>query len=165
MLLLGERLRRPKSRPNAAKDQPTAAPEAGEVRSETLFQIAVNIVLRISRDSLMLVAAGVAFYAMTAIFPAIAAFVSIYGLFADPDHMAAVGDTLLFAHLPQVIMERCYVAAVSGISTQRPIVEALLDSEGTVLDDDRNPLSLEDARASVERVRQKYQEPVASSGL
>jgi membrane protein len=40
--------------------------------------------MRISRDSLMLVAAGIAFYAMTAIFPAIAAFVSIYGLFANP---------------------------------------------------------------------------------
>jgi membrane protein len=56
-----------------------------EVRSETLLQIAVNVVMRISRDSLMLVSAGVAFYAMMAIFPAIAAFVSIYGLFADPN--------------------------------------------------------------------------------
>lgn len=33
----------------------------------------------------MLVAAGVAYYAMTAIFPAIATFVSIHGLFVDPD--------------------------------------------------------------------------------
>jgi membrane protein len=41
-------------------------------------------VLRVGRDNLALVAAGVAFYGMTAIFPAIAAFVSIYGLFADP---------------------------------------------------------------------------------
>jgi membrane protein len=49
-----------------------------------LFQIAKNVWLRIGRDNLTLVAAGVAFYAMTAIFPAIAAFVSIYGLFAEP---------------------------------------------------------------------------------
>jgi membrane protein len=49
-----------------------------------LLQIPLNVIMRISRDSLMLVAAGVAFYAMTAIFPAIAVFVSIYGLFADP---------------------------------------------------------------------------------
>jgi membrane protein len=89
MSILGERLHRPKPRRSAAKDQLDSAPEAGEVRSETLFQIAVNIVLRISRDSLMLVAAGVAFYAMTAIFPAIAAFVSIYGLFADPTTVKA----------------------------------------------------------------------------
>jgi predicted amino acid racemase len=81
----------------------------------------------------------------------------VYGLFHDPEGTATVGDTLLFVHLPQVIMERCYVAAVSGISKQRPTVEALLDSEGTVLDTDRNPLSPDDARASVERVRRKYQ--------
>jgi len=54
------------------------------VRTETLWQIAKNVITRIGRDNLMLVAAGVAFYAMTAIFPAIAAFVSIYGLFSNP---------------------------------------------------------------------------------
>ncbi len=37
-----------------------------------------------SRDNLSLVAAGVAFYAMLALFPAIAALISIYGLLADP---------------------------------------------------------------------------------
>src|SRR5580658_11379464 len=56
----------------------------GGVRVEALMRIAANVVMRIGRDNLMLVSAGVAFYAMTAIFPAIAAFVSIYGLFADP---------------------------------------------------------------------------------
>ena len=54
-----------------------------------LFQIAWNVIMRVSRDNLMLVAAGVAFYAMTAIFPAIAAFVSIYGIFADPHGVPA----------------------------------------------------------------------------
>jgi membrane protein len=62
-----------------------------DLKVETLFQIAKNVVFRIGRDNLMLVAAGVAFYAMTAIFPAIAAFVSIYGLFADPN---AVGEQI-----------------------------------------------------------------------
>jgi membrane protein len=57
----------------------------GEIRTETLLQIAGNVAMRIGRDNLTLVAAGVAFYAMTAIFPAIAAFVSIYGLFGDPN--------------------------------------------------------------------------------
>src|SRR5271170_8223422 len=55
------------------------------VRPKTVARIASNVVVRVGRDNLMLVAAGVAFYAMTAIFPAIAAFVSIYGLFADPN--------------------------------------------------------------------------------
>src|ERR1700753_3089000 len=65
------------------------APEDQKRGAGTILQIAINIVVRIGRDNLMLVAAGVAFYAMTAIFPAIAAFVSIYGLFADPSSVEA----------------------------------------------------------------------------
>jgi membrane protein len=61
------------------------APPSDEINVRTLMKIAWNVVVRVGRDNLMLVAAGVAFYAMTAIFPAIAAFVSIYGLFADPN--------------------------------------------------------------------------------
>jgi membrane protein len=38
----------------------------------------------VSADRILLVAAGVTFYVILAIFPALAAFVSIYGLFADP---------------------------------------------------------------------------------
>jgi membrane protein len=64
----------------------------------TLFHIAKNVFVRIGKDNLSLVAAGVAFYAMTAIFPAIAAFVSIYGLFADPakveDQVASLSNLL-----------------------------------------------------------------------
>jgi len=68
------------SRPGASE-----AEKAPEPKAATLWQISKNVVARISKDNLTLVAAGVAFYAMTAIFPAIAAFVSIYGLFADPN--------------------------------------------------------------------------------
>ena len=69
----------------------------------TLIQIAKNVFVRIGKDNLSLVAAGVAFYAMTAIFPAIAAFVSIYGLFADPakvqDQVASLSSLLPAASL------------------------------------------------------------------
>src|SRR5580704_7723803 len=68
-----------------------------------LFEIGKNVVLRVGQDNLSLVAAGVAFYAMTAIFPAIAAFVSIYGLFADPakvqDQVASLSGLLPAASL------------------------------------------------------------------
>ncbi|MBB4039839.1 membrane protein [Microvirga flocculans] len=51
-----------------------------------------------SDDRLMSVAAGVTYYALLAIFPAIAALVSIYGLFADPatiqDHLNALSGVL-----------------------------------------------------------------------
>jgi membrane protein len=62
----------------------TAWGDAERTMGQTLFEIGKNVVLRVGQDNLSLVAAGVAFYAMTAIFPAIAAFVSVYGLFADP---------------------------------------------------------------------------------
>jgi membrane protein len=42
----------------------------------------------------MLVAAGVTFYSLPAIFPAIAALVALYGLFADPSQIAKHVDTL-----------------------------------------------------------------------
>ena len=44
---------------------------------------------RFSRDNISLVAAGVAFYVMLSIFPALAAMVSVYGLVGNPDDIAA----------------------------------------------------------------------------
>jgi membrane protein len=48
----------------------------------------------ISEDRILLIAAGVTFYALLAIFPGIAALISIYGLFADPASIASHLDTL-----------------------------------------------------------------------
>jgi membrane protein len=61
-------------------------------RAETPWQIPTtgwkDILWRtyqqISEDRLVAVAAGVAFYALLAVFPAVTALVSLYGLFADP---------------------------------------------------------------------------------
>lgn len=51
-----------------------------------------------NNDRIMAVAAGVTFYALLALFPAIAALVSIYGLFADPatieSHLSAMSGVL-----------------------------------------------------------------------
>lgn len=46
-------------------------------------RVLVNTYREIGRDRLVAVAAGVVFYALLAVFPAITAFVSFYGLFAD----------------------------------------------------------------------------------
>jgi membrane protein len=48
----------------------------------------------ISENRILLVAAGVTFYALLAIFPGIAALISIYGLFADPASVANHLDTV-----------------------------------------------------------------------
>ncbi|HYG86227.1 MAG TPA: YihY/virulence factor BrkB family protein [Azospirillum sp.] len=47
-----------------------------------------------SRDNISMIAAGVAYYAILALFPAIAAAVSIYGLVADPGTVERQFDTL-----------------------------------------------------------------------
>jgi membrane protein len=43
---------------------------------------------RVSRDKLSIISAGVAFYALLAVFPAIAALISIYGLLFDPEQVS-----------------------------------------------------------------------------
>jgi membrane protein len=48
----------------------------------------------ISDDRMLLVAAGVTFYAILALFPGIGTIVSIYGVFADPSSIVAHLDTL-----------------------------------------------------------------------
>jgi membrane protein len=48
----------------------------------------------ISEDRMLLVAAGVTFYAILALFPGIGTIVSIYGLFADPSSIVAHLDAL-----------------------------------------------------------------------
>src|SRR5467141_2962737 len=77
--------------------------EAGRGRSaETPSQIPAqgwkDILLRvyhgISENRILLVAAGVTFYSLLAIFPGIAALISIYGLFADPITVASHLDTI-----------------------------------------------------------------------
>jgi membrane protein len=53
---------------------------------------------QISEDRIMLIAAGVTFYLLLALFPALAAFVSLYGFVADPktiaNHVAYLGGIL-----------------------------------------------------------------------
>src|ERR1700724_3582334 len=77
--------------------------EAGRGRSaETPSQIPArgwkDILLRvyhgISDNRILLVAAGVTFYSLLAIFPGIAAMISVYGLFADPATVAGHLDTI-----------------------------------------------------------------------
>ncbi len=57
---------------------PTGIPWAG------LKDIGWRVIEGVQRDRVLLVAAGVAFYALLALFPATGSVVSVYGLFADP---------------------------------------------------------------------------------
>jgi membrane protein len=99
----------------------------------TLVQVSRNVVLRVGRDNLTLVAAGVAFYEMTAIFPAIAGFVSVYGLFADP---SAIEEQIApFSSLLPANSLKLFTDALQNFSTksQSTLNVALIISVGLAL--------------------------------
>jgi membrane protein len=65
-------------------DRGRQAQSPSEIPSRGWKDILVRVKNEIVEDNLSMIAAGVAFYAFLAIFPAIAALVSIYGLVVDP---------------------------------------------------------------------------------
>jgi membrane protein len=72
------------------------------------------------QDRLMSVAAGVTYYALLALFPALGALVSVYGLFADPatiqDHLTALSGVLPSGAL-DIIREQVVRIASAGEGT------------------------------------------------
>jgi membrane protein len=75
----------------------------------------------ISADRIFLIAAGVTFYAILALFPGIGATVSIYGLFANPNTIASHLDTL------------SGVAPGGGVDVIRDQLTHLAQQNGTAL--------------------------------
>jgi len=69
----------------AGRDAATPA----EMPARGWWAIAKRAAANVSRHRLLTEAAGITFYALLAFFPALAALVSLYGLFADP---AAISD-------------------------------------------------------------------------
>lgn len=73
--------------PHAAAREPGRGREAdrpSEIPARGWWDIAKRLYAEINEDRILAVAAGVTFYGLLALFPAIAAFVSLYGLIADP---------------------------------------------------------------------------------
>ncbi|MBV8851565.1 MAG: YihY/virulence factor BrkB family protein [Methylobacteriaceae bacterium] len=75
-------------KPEGAGPQPGEAPTAPTpdqpASPKGVWEILKRVFIRLNDDNLTLVAAGVAFYGLLAIFPALGALVAIYGLVADP---------------------------------------------------------------------------------
>jgi membrane protein len=67
-------------------------------REHSTGAVLLRVKRRMARDRLSIIAAGVAFYALMAIFPGLVALVAVYGLVFDPqqvsEQMAALGDML-----------------------------------------------------------------------
>ncbi|ADJ28795.1 YihY/virulence factor BrkB family protein [Nitrosococcus watsonii] len=66
----------------------------GEIPTKGWRDIAYRIKDSLNDDNISIVAAGVAFYALLAIFPALVAMVSIYGIIADPADVQRQFDAL-----------------------------------------------------------------------
>ncbi|KAB0681498.1 YihY/virulence factor BrkB family protein [Aureimonas leprariae] len=71
----------------AADGRGRAARKPTEVPAAGWKDIAFRTFAEFGKDRLMLVAAGLTFYALLALFPAITALISIYGLFTDASHV------------------------------------------------------------------------------
>jgi membrane protein len=65
------------------------AERPGEIPPRGWFAILKRVKAEVKEDNVPLLAAGVAFYAMLAIFPAIIAVVTVYGMVADPQQVAS----------------------------------------------------------------------------
>ena len=63
------------------------AERPGEIPPRGWFAILRRVMAEVKEDNVSLLAAGVAFYAMLAIFPAIIAVVTVYGMVADPNQV------------------------------------------------------------------------------
>src|SRR5690554_6326104 len=70
------------------------AERAQEIPARGWLDVAMRVREEIGRDNASLVAAGLALYALLAVFPALAAIVSLYGLFASPAEIAAQVQSL-----------------------------------------------------------------------
>jgi membrane protein len=93
-------------------DRPSAIPAAG------WRDILWRVWAQVGEDNISIVAAGVAFYVLLALFPAITAFVSLFGLFADPDQVQAQ-----FANLKGIIPDDAWSLLndqLTAVASARP---------------------------------------------
>lgn len=81
-------------RPNEREDRGRRTDAPAEIPRRGWTDIAWRLLRTVQKDDILAVARGVAFAGVLAMFPALAAFVSIYGLFADPgaarEHLSAL---------------------------------------------------------------------------
>jgi len=88
-------IRADKRRPSGERTVAADSQQAPRIAPSRRWQdILLAVFEGISKDRIFLVAAGVTFYAILALFPGIGALVSIYGLFANPATIAGHLNTL-----------------------------------------------------------------------
>ena len=114
--------------PEAPAPDPARRHTAARPQALTLvgwWEVACLIYTEIFRDRLMLVAAGVAFYVMLSIFPALSALIWFYGLFADPAQVVSHIQSLAFL-LPKGALDVIQQQAMAIASTGRSSMNTLI---------------------------------------
>ncbi|MBW3601965.1 MAG: YihY/virulence factor BrkB family protein [Actinobacteria bacterium] len=81
-------------------DRGRRADRPGDIPGRGWKDAALRVKQEVKRDNVALMAAGVAFYAMLALFPALIALVTVYGLVADPAQVQSQMETVTAA-LPE----------------------------------------------------------------
>ena len=112
--------------PAAVTERPmTTAPRANvglrDLGKDDIWAIAKSTLSQIGTDRVTAVAGGITFFGLLSLFPALTAFVSIYGLVADPATIAGHLD-MLESFLPQ-----------GALGIIRDQVQAITSSPGTAL--------------------------------
>src|SRR5690242_6295704 len=108
------------SRQDTERDRGRSATTPSDIPARGWKDILLRVYKNISRHHIIAIAAGITFYTLLAIFPAIAALVALYGLFADPSTIAAqldkVGDILPGGAI-DIIRDQMTRVASQGSST------------------------------------------------
>jgi len=109
-----------RSRNDGGEPRGRGAEHPGEIPAPGWKDIAWRVYHGLQRDRVLLVAAGVTYYGLLSMFPAIAAVVSLYGLFADPttinEHLNTLSGLLPGGAL-EVIGDQAKRIASQGGST------------------------------------------------
>lgn len=94
----GEALGHPREAFDQDRGRNAEVPE--EIPPKGLYDVAWRVVQEVSNDRVAFVAAGVTFYLLLALFPALGAIVALYGLLADPVDIAEHLRTLAYVLPP-----------------------------------------------------------------
>ena len=77
----------------AEREHGRHAEHPGQIPFKGMKDVLYRVYVSLTQDRVMLVAAGVTFYLLLALFPAMGALVSVYGFVADP---TTIADRILF---------------------------------------------------------------------
>lgn len=79
-----------------------------------------------------------------------------YYAMLTPGEKCDVGDTVIFGFRSQIFYTRAYVAAVSGISDGKPVVQGLFDAACNMLDSNYNVIPVNEVSKKIEAVLEIY---------